>query len=116
MNLETTIQNDIEVYLSENGFIIFRNNVGGWKDEHGRLIRYGLFKGSSDLIGLKPIIITEEYLGKKIAQFCAIETKTNLGSLSPAQKRFLNMVRYNGGICGVARENSDIEKLFNLRH
>lgn len=30
---------------------LFRNNTGAWKDPSGRIVKYGLCKGSSDLIG-----------------------------------------------------------------
>jgi hypothetical protein len=34
---------------------LWRNNVGALRDERGRLVTYGLCKGSSDLIGLHQV-------------------------------------------------------------
>lgn len=112
MNHETVIQNDIKVQLSKMGFIIFRNNVGGWKDpKTGRLIKYGLCVGSSDIIGLKPTLITQEHVGKILAIFSAFETKTEEGKLSPEQIQFLDMVKKNGGIACVSRSENSLKKL-----
>lgn len=66
------------------GIPLLRNNVGACRDKTGRLIRFGLgndssqlnrvFK-SSDLIGIRPVMITEDMVGQVIGQFVAIECK-----------------------------------------
>ena len=45
------MQQRIRLTLGRGYSRIFRNNVGALKDQKGRLVRYGLQKGSSDLIG-----------------------------------------------------------------
>jgi len=53
---ETGIQQDIRLALGSCPSIkMFRNNVGAYKDPTGRVIRYGLFVGSADLIGWRTV-------------------------------------------------------------
>lgn len=98
---ETDIQNDIRVALSNLGITVWRNNSGFASYENGRKVRYGLFKGSSDLIGIS-----------SSGKFVAIEVKTPIGRLTKEQKNFLQFVRDQGGIAGVARNIDDAVKLF----
>jgi hypothetical protein len=81
---------------------IFRNNVGALKDKSGRLVRYGLQKGSSDLIGWT----TKEINGQRIAVFTAIEVKDK-GRPTPEQLNFIAQVKAAGGIAGIARSPED---------
>ena len=50
---EANIQNDILIALSKAGATVWRNNTGALQDKTGRLVRYGLCKGSSDIIGIR---------------------------------------------------------------
>jgi hypothetical protein len=36
------------------GYVLFRNNTGAMKNVNNQLVRFGLLKGSSDLIGIGP--------------------------------------------------------------
>lgn len=105
MNLETKIQRAIMVAISEAGHTCWRNETGNFwtgkvihKDNrtvtlaNAMMIPCGLCKGSSDLIGL-----TSQGI------FFAIEVKTAKGRTSKEQDAFLNRVREQGGIAGVAR-------------
>lgn len=93
------------------GIYPWRNNVGSLPDETGRWIRYGLCNDtkklnenykSSDFIGPKPVIITQEMVGHKFAQFWCREMKpadwryTGQGR-EPAQLRFIELVLSLGG-------------------
>ena len=49
-------------------------------------MRFGLCKGSSDLIGLRVLEITPKLVGQRLAQFVALEVKTAQGVLSPEQR------------------------------
>ncbi|MEI7951817.1 MAG: hypothetical protein WCH37_03945 [Synechococcaceae cyanobacterium ELA182] len=51
---------------------LWRNNVGALSEEGGRLLTYWLFKGSSDLIGLRQVLIGPKRLGHSLAMFTAI--------------------------------------------
>ncbi len=109
---ETGIMRDIMIALSQAGARVFRNNVGVARfrdDKTGepRFVRYGLCEGSSDIIGLVPVTITPEMVGRKVAVFAAIEVKDGRGRASTDQLSFVEMVGARGGIAGVARSVED---------
>jgi hypothetical protein len=68
-----------------------------------------LCKGSSDLIGLKPLIITAADVGRTVAQFAALEVKTVHGRTSPHQQNFLDFVTNAGGIARVVRSADEVK-------
>lgn len=75
--------------------------------DHARPIQFGLYIGSSDLIGWRPVVITQEMVGRTIAQFSAIEVKADDGVVSDDQERFINMVNKCGGF-GIVVSDSDL--------
>jgi hypothetical protein len=83
---------------------LFRNNVGLATTANGHAIKYGLCKGSSDLIGWTSLEITPDMVGKKIAIFTAVELKTKNVKLSTEQRNFLQQVTDAGGIAQEYRE------------
>mgnify|MGYP001574185567 CR=1 FL=1 len=111
-NRESNIMHRIQVAASRAGTTVFRNNVGFC--EHCR-IRYGLYPGSSDLIGWTPITITAEHVGRPVAIFTAIECKTTTGVVSAAQEHFLQTVASAGGIAIVTRGECDEKYLEHPR-
>lgn len=109
------------IWLAESaaGVTLWRNNVGVVR-EKDRVIRYGLCAGSSDLIGLTPITITADMVGKTVAVFTAEEVKRPTTKLTPKQATFCDHVRQQGGIAGrvtcaadAAELRSDYLKLLN---
>ena len=92
-------------------FRLFRNNVGMLLDINGTPVKYGLCVGSSDIIGLKAVTITEEMVGQQIAQFVSIEVKSEKGKLSPAQENWLQMVEAMGGVAVVIKSITEINKI-----
>jgi hypothetical protein len=66
-------------------------------------VRCGLCPGSSDLIGITPVVITPEMVGKKVGLFTALEVKSQRGRSSIEQINFLGMVKSLGGIGAVVR-------------
>lgn len=103
MKSETTLQNEIRLELGKRKNVrMFRNNVG----QIGGL-SFGLCVGSSDLIGFQSVTVTPEMVGQKIAIFTAIEVKTQKGKVSPAQTKFVEMVRKFGGIGAIVRSVDD---------
>lgn len=110
---EAKVQNDIRIACGAGPARLWRNNTGALKDATGRLVRYGLCPGSSDLIGLRQVTITPDMVGQTIAQFVAIEVKDR-GRATPEQERFITMVQQAGGLAGVARSVEDARRILNL--
>lgn len=108
-NVETTLQQQIRLALGTRADCkIFRNQVGSLPDPRtGRLVTFGLARGSADLIGWRTLTITPEMVGQRIAVFTSIEVKTPTGRLAPAQKHWLHAVRTAGGCAGIARSVAD---------
>ena len=96
MQAEGRIVNECLMALSEAGCLSWRNDTGALPGPGGRLIRYGLCKGSSDIIAIAPD-----------GAFVAVECKTAKGRTTEAQDRFLAAVRSKGGRAGVARSGAD---------
>lgn len=116
---ETPNQQRIRLAFARLRYQIWRNNSGAFEDKNGRWVRYGLANDSkqlnekiksSDLIGIVPVTITPEMVGKTIGVFCAIETKKAdwkfmlTDKRAVAQNRFHELVRELGGIAGFARD------------
>lgn len=81
---ETAVQTRARLAASERGGRLWRNNSGAYRDESGRLVRYGLANDSaqmnavvksSDLIGLDPVLITPDHVGQTLGVFVAEECK-----------------------------------------
>jgi len=111
---EGAVSNGVRLEAAESGARLFRNNVGGAYMRDGGFLRYGLandtkalnkrFK-SSDLIGIRPRLITIDDVGKYVGQFCARECKrpgwTFTGTeREVGQLNFINFIIANGGDAG----------------
>jgi hypothetical protein len=111
---EQNIQQRIRLALSESGSRMFRNNSGAFKDATGRWVRYGVASpGGSDLIGWTPVKITPDMVGKTLAVFTAVEVKTIKGKISHEQTNFIDRVKIDGGLAGVARSPEDARLITN---
>ena len=135
---ESTIQNMIRLALSKiPGVTSWRNNTGmAWTGNdtlkvtiknifraqndlrpgdliirNPRPFRAGLCEGSSDLIGLKTITITQDMVGQQVGQFIAVEVKTKTGRVSKKQQNFTDHINKLGGSAIVARSEDDLEPL-----
>lgn len=108
---EAAVMARVRLEASEKGLLLWRNNVGVAQDTHGNVVRFGLaneskivnkqFK-SSDLIGIRPVIITQEHVGKTVGQFTAREIKSvkwkySNSNREKAQKNFLEIIQSMGG-------------------
>ena len=101
---ETAILQSIRLALGKRSDVLmFRNNTGALKDINGRLVRFGLGPGSSDLIGF--------VVRGGLCLFCAIEVKAPGGARSPAQARFIQIVRDAGGLAGFAESVEDAMRI-----
>jgi hypothetical protein len=125
---EHVIQQRILLSCGKGPARLFRNNVGtGWAGQatkvtpgnlrgvaaalqpgdvvirQGRPLHAGLCVGSSDLIGWRSRVVTPEMVGQTLAQFVAIEVKSETGRTTPQQDQFLSQIQAVGGCGGVAR-------------
>ena len=114
-NAETTLQQQIRLALGTRPDArIFRNQVGSLPDPRsGRLVTFGLAKGSADLIGWRTITITPAMVGSRLAIFTSIEVKTPTGRIRPEQQAWLATVQGAGGIAGVARSVTDAQHMLS---
>lgn len=108
---EHEIQQRIRLACGRGPVRLWRNNTGALVDQQGRFVRFGLCKGSSDLIGLRSLEITTELVGQRLAQFVALEIKTAQGVLRPEQQAFLRLVQQLGGVAAVCRSVEEAEQL-----
>lgn len=112
-NAETQLQQQIRLALGTRPDArLFRNQVGSLPDPRtGRLVTFGLAKGSADLIGWRTVVVTPDMVGRRLAVFTSIEIKTPTGKLRADQQAWLTAVEGAGGIAGVARSVTDAEQL-----
>tara|TARA_R110000737_G_scaffold159837_2_gene187594 strand:+ start:954 stop:1433 length:480 start_codon:yes stop_codon:yes gene_type:complete len=110
---EGAVQTRIRLEASTKGLRIWRNNVGAYDEKNPPSpgSRWGLCNDSkemnaliksSDLIGVKPLLITQNHVGGIVGQFVAREVKAANWSYSgtkreEAQLNFLNLVAGMGG-------------------
>jgi hypothetical protein len=86
---ESEIQDQIRLAVGRrDDVVLWRNNVGC---QGG--VRYGLCKGSSDLVGLL----------RGSGRFVALEVKAPNGKISDEQRMFLALIRQLGGVAAVVR-------------
>jgi hypothetical protein len=88
---ESAITKKIQLAMQEIGVTLWRNNVGAYRVD-GRLIRYGLAVGSSDLHGI-------DWQGTTVC----VEVKTERGKLRKRQEIWRNFINQHNGIAIVAR-------------
>lgn len=84
--------------------IVFRANVGTFRTADGRTVSTGLPKGFSDLFGFR----------KSDGKVFFIEVKNGKGRVRPDQKHFIEMMRKNGAIAGVARSAEEAIELVTV--
>lgn len=111
---ESNIQKLIQLEASSLGVLTFRNNIGAYTTPQGYRIKYGVGgTGGSDLIGIVPLVIRPEHVGRTLGVFAAIEVKTPLGRATPSQENFIHQVKQNGGIAAICRSPAELRDLIN---
>ena len=111
---EQEIQQQIRLQLGRGPVRLWRNNCGALLDQRGQMVAYGLCKGSSDLIGLRQVVIGPEHLGQTLAVFSAIEVKAPRGRATTEQLAFIAAVQSLGGLAGVAKSVEDANFILKI--
>lgn len=118
---ESAVQQQIRMAACKRGARLWRNNSGAVTTDDGRHVRFGLGNDSkrmntviksSDLIGVTPVIITDDHIGRTFGVFTSIEVKhpgwqyKNTDRES-AQLNWINAIKNLGGFASFAT-NPDI--------
>ena len=124
--LEKNIRNNIILLSAKDGITLFNNPVGtAWAGKYNpathsviapRAVRYGLAIGSSDLIGITPVKITPDMVGKTIGVFTGVEVKVDKNGKykeTEEQKKFGKFIEKNGGFYILADSYGDIVNFFD---
>lgn len=108
---ESAVASEVRLEASVHGGRLWRNNVGAGMLENGSFVRWGLANDSkaindtiksSDLIGIKPVLIEHRHVGSVVGQFVAREIKRPDWKFSNTQRevaqlRFIELIVALGG-------------------
>lgn len=108
---ESAVAKRILLHVTRMGGRLGRNNIGVATYPNGSVVRYGLFgRGAADYIGLLPVTVTPDMVGRRLGVFIAIETKrTRGGRVTAEQKQFMEFVRGHGGIAAIATHAEEVD-------
>ena len=125
---ESNISKSILLAIGKTKARLFRNNVGrAWTGNKVVTNKDGSITifdprpfiagvaGMSDLIGFTPTAVTPEMVGETIAVYTAVEVKTHKGRPTVEQLNFLQFVKDNGGLAGVARSPEDALSIIQIQ-
>lgn len=118
---ESAVTSKIRLAAAQLNTPLWRNNCGGFYDERGRFVRYGLGSeaklASSDFIGIRPVLITPEMVGQVLGVFTAVEMKAENWHFNKndkhllQQKHFIDTVQQYGGMAGFATSVNDFYRI-----
>ena len=112
MTAESDIQTRVRLAAAKQGATLWRNNNGAGQLQNGSYVRWGLANDSTavnrriksaDLIGIRPVLITQADVGRIVGVFCSREVKTSgwryheNNEHEQAQMRWLELVQRLGG-------------------
>ncbi|WP_321336523.1 hypothetical protein [Breoghania sp.] len=128
MNKATAFCNRLLLALSTAGATVWRNNTGqAWAGRSIRLnagdvyraqggervvldprpLHAGLCKGSGDIIGIVPVEVRADMIGRTVGVFVSVEAKTGSGRASKEQKTFAEHVKACGGRAVIAHNEKE---------
>ena len=126
MTSESEINADILLALSRGSSRLFRANAGkAWQGDRAQ-IHKGILTlhnprrielmpaGTTDLIGWQSVTIRAEDVGKQVAVFVGIETKSADGRYRKGQRAFRRQVEKAGGMVGLARSIEDAKEIMGV--
>ncbi len=125
---EASLSTQIRLEASRLGAVMWRNNSGAVTTDDNRHIRFGLGNDSvklnkhiksSDLIGIKRILIMPHHVGHVVGQFIACENKRGNWKWSgnereEAQWKYLQLVKRYGGIGIFANSIEEYRKCMSV--
>lgn len=100
---ESSVQAEIRLLASQRGWRLFRNNCGVLPDRNGRPVRFGLANDSAqlsreyksgDLIGIRPVVVTQEMIGRTLGVFVSVEVKHPDWKPSASDERYQAQCRW----------------------
>lgn len=100
---ERQVQDAVRLEAAHKRVYLWRNNVGCLYSSRGEFIRYGLANDSTkvnaiiksgDLIGIRPVLVTDAHVGRIIGQFVSREIKRHDWKFDPADKAQVAQVRW----------------------
>lgn len=100
---ESSVQAEIRLLASQRGWRLWRNNCGVLPDRNGRPVRFGLANdspqlnrhiASADLIGIMPVVVTQEMVGRTLGVFTSIECKHPDWRPTPGDERYQAQCRW----------------------
>lgn len=119
---ESALQSLVRLEAARKGKYLFRNNRGAFQDKKGRWVRYGLANDSkqlgdelksADLIGIEPILITSDMIGKIVGRFLSRECKRPDWRWSgteeeEAQLRWATLINRMGGNAAIVNSEGSL--------
>ena len=114
MKSESEVQQLIQLEAPKHGVVLMRNNSGGFKDETGRMVFYGLGVVSQ---AQNRIIKSSDLIGIYNGRFIAVEVKREGWVHKPndereqAQLAFIDWIKANNGIAGFCSSVEDFLRL-----
>lgn len=118
---ESAVTSHIRLAAAKLNTPLWRNNRGAFRDDTGRLVKYGLGSeadlSSSDYIGIRPVLITPDMVGQVLGVFTAVEMKKEGFKFNKNdkhllnQKIFIDIVKQYGGFAGFASSVEDFYRI-----
>lgn len=120
---EAAVINQVKLEASSKNIKLWRNNVGAvYSADTNTFIRFGLANESAkmnahiksgDLIGIRPVLITQDMVGQVIGQFVSREIKHSNWRYAGterevAQQRWIDLIRSMGGDAAFATKQGTL--------
>ena len=118
MMSESEVQQRIQIEMVKYGCQLMRNNSGGFKDETGRTVFFGLGNTSKQR---NDLIKSSDLIGIMNGRFVAIEVKKEGWKFNPndrrevAQLAFIDWIKSNNGLAGFAASVDDALKIIGVK-
>ena len=134
MSSEIPLMKELQIAASSMGARLFRQNVGsGWIGKARKITRAMSVSlregdvvisaarpfrsgvaGMSDLGGWVPVVVTQDMVGKTLAVVAQVEVKDG-ARVTEEQQRWIEAVTRAGGLAGIARNMSDLERILTAK-